>query len=166
MKTENDDGNSGHSSSCFSSLMSGQKLSSCASSTSSFDGWSSESSLPTCNHISNDSKAKLDSDPSRGVSFDNDAIKASDIESHSLNECYVGCKSHRTSVPNRNVKKCSPVNSPVSSNASGKSKPSSLRMPSPKIGFFDVVIFCSLFLFFSLLLSFQVESKSYFCLQP
>lgn len=137
-KTKNDVRNSGHSSSRFSSSLSAQKPSSCTSSTSSFDGWSSESSSSTVNQRSNGSKASLDGAPYRGFSFDNDIIQASDIESHPPNQSSVGSKSHRTRLPNQYIKKCSMVNGPVSPNVSGNSKPSSLRMPSPKIGFFDV----------------------------
>lgn len=148
-KTKNDVRNSGHSSSWFSSSLSAQKPSSCTSSTSSFDGWSSESSSSTVNQRSNGSKASLDGAPYQGFSFDNDIIQASDIESHPPNQSSVGSKSHRTRLPNQYIKKCSMVNGPVSPNVSGNSKPSSLRMPSPKIGFFDVVSFCSLSFSFS-----------------
>lgn len=107
-------------------LLSMSKSSSCTPPASSIDGCSLESSSTSVNQESNNTKASfyatMEDEP-----------------------CF-GYESQETSTPIQHVNKILAESRSVPSYVSRTIKPSSLRRPSPKIGFFDAVSIC-LFLF-------------------
>ncbi|KAK9282849.1 hypothetical protein L1049_011072 [Liquidambar formosana] len=109
---------------------------SCKSPASSMDGWSLASSSASSNisQRSNNLKTSLDT-TCRGVLFDSRATQAS---GHAHDQSSVERESKGTRLPNQCVKTASMGTSPVSAGLSRNFKPSGLRVPSPKIGFFDV----------------------------
>ncbi|KAF9588605.1 hypothetical protein IFM89_013692 [Coptis chinensis] len=119
-------------------LMSVPKLSSSISPASSIDGRSSESSSSTSvNQLSNSSMKSLDmSSPRRGCYIKRDAFQ-SDVQKHLNDQPSIQHK--RTGLPNPGFKKTTVGAGlrPSPTDVSRSSKPSGLRMPSPKIGFFD-----------------------------
>lgn len=116
-------------------LLSVSKSSSCTSPASSIDGCS-ESSSTSINLGSNSSKASLNT-TCRGVSFDSDAFQASNVESHQHDQPYAECESRETSSPNHCLQKILAGSTSIPSDVSRNIKPSGLRRPTPKIGFFD-----------------------------
>ncbi|OAY38789.1 hypothetical protein MANES_10G042100v8 [Manihot esculenta] len=117
-------------------LPSTPKLSSYISPASSIDGWSSESSSTSINQRSKSSAASLVNTPLREISFDFSSSKASDSERPRYGKT-LGHEIHETKLMDiqfNNVLMCTSTGSP---NVSRKPTPSGLRMPSPKIGFFD-----------------------------
>ncbi|KAF2318597.1 hypothetical protein GH714_009242 [Hevea brasiliensis] len=103
---------------------------------SSIDGWSSESSSTSIKQRSNSSAASPVSTPFREISFDIGSPKASDSERHRYGQT-LGHEIQETKLLNPQFNNVSMCKSTVSPNISRKPRPSSLRMPSPKIGFFD-----------------------------
>ncbi|KAJ7972444.1 chitinase-like protein PB1E7.04c isoform X2 [Quillaja saponaria] len=116
-------------------LKSVNKLFSNTSPASSISEWSSESSSTTCKQRSNSSITSLDSSSCRKVSLDSDASQASDYQNPGIDQCLEGHESQVTGFRSGGVKNAPAGNvlPPV------PTKPSGLRMPSPKIGFFDGV---------------------------
>uniref|UniRef100_A0A5B6YY67 Putative endochitinase A isoform X2 n=1 Tax=Davidia involucrata TaxID=16924 RepID=A0A5B6YY67_DAVIN len=114
------------------------KLSSSTSPASSISDWSSESSssASTVNRRSNNFRASLDSSSSCR-SMDSDTLSALDIQKHSNDQISDGGENQVAGLLSQNVKKAATQIGTLSSPA--PSKPSGLRMPSPKIGFFDGV---------------------------
>ncbi|KAA8539357.1 hypothetical protein F0562_026049 [Nyssa sinensis] len=106
-------------------LLSMSNHSSCTSPASSIDGWSSESSTSTStvNQRSISSEASLDTTSFKGAHFGSD--QASDLQSHPCDQ-----SSFCQESPSRGT-------DPVAAEPTRNFKPSGLRMPSPKIGFFD-----------------------------
>ncbi|XVF83305.1 hypothetical protein PTKIN_Ptkin16aG0476200 [Pterospermum kingtungense] len=98
--------------------------SSCKSLSNSIDCWSSESSS-SANHVSYKFTRSLNSAFNRGVPVNNNASRGSDTDNCSSDQPFVqsGHKETRCSLP---------------ATVSRETKPSGLRLPSPKIGFFDV----------------------------
>ncbi|KAF2318594.1 hypothetical protein GH714_009224 [Hevea brasiliensis] len=123
-------------SSDFICLPSTSNLSSYTSPASSIDGWSSESSSTSIKQRSNSSAASPVSTPFREISFDIGSPKASDSERHRYGQT-LGHEIQETKLLNPQFNNVSMCKSTVSPNISRKPRPSSLRMPSPKIGFFD-----------------------------
>ena len=105
----------------------------------SIDCWSSESSA-SVNHVSNKFTKNLDSAFNRGVPVNNDASQGSDTENCSSDQPFVRSGSKGTRLPCQDVDRFS-KRSPLPPTVSRETKPSGLRLPSPKIGFFDVVGF-------------------------
>ena len=100
-------------------MLSTPMSSSCTSPGSSLYGWSSESQSISVIQRSSNLRESLGT-PCRHVSSENTASQESALQSHLHNPSSTG------SLP---------------SSISKTSKPSGLRMPSPKIGFFDMVSF-------------------------
>ncbi|XP_042509709.1 putative GPI-anchored protein pfl2 isoform X2 [Macadamia integrifolia] len=131
-----DSGNSGPSA----HLLSMSKHYSSISPASSIDGWSSESSSSsTVNQRSNYSKTIKS--PRSGFSVDNDAPQALDPQTHPHNWASSGRGSDGTELRSECEMKLPMDNNALShlasTNVPRSIKPSGLRMPSPKIGFFD-----------------------------
>ncbi|XWS75103.1 hypothetical protein CRYUN_Cryun01aG0056200 [Craigia yunnanensis] len=103
----------------------------------SIDCWSSESSA-SVNHGSNKFTKSLDSAFNRGVPVNNDASQGSDTENCSCDQPFVRSGSKETRLPCQDVGRFSKGSSPLPPTVSRETKPSGLRLPSPKIGFFDV----------------------------
>ncbi|KAF9680310.1 hypothetical protein SADUNF_Sadunf06G0107900 [Salix dunnii] len=114
------------------------KLSSSISPASSISEWSSASLSPTSTHKkkSNSSRSSFDISSCKDDSMDSDASQVLDSQNHCHDENSVG---HGTQVrlPGECVKKVPTGRSSVLHPDSAK--PSGLRLPSPKIGFFDGV---------------------------
>ena len=114
------------------------KLSSSISPASSISEWSSASLSPTSTHNkkSNSSRSSFDISSCKDDSVDSDASQVLDSQNHFHDENSVG---HGTQVrlPGECVKKVPTGRSSVLHPDSAK--PSGLRLPSPKIGFFDGV---------------------------
>ncbi|KAF8402763.1 hypothetical protein HHK36_010853 [Tetracentron sinense] len=124
--------------------MSMSKLSSSISPASSIDGWSSESSssTSTVNQRSDNSKEHIDTtSPCRRVSLNSVASQAPDLQSHQHGQPCVGHESQGMRLLSQYAKKSSmgtgALSQPASTGVSRSCKPTGLRMPSPKIGFFD-----------------------------
>ncbi|KAF8397632.1 hypothetical protein HHK36_016552 [Tetracentron sinense] len=125
-------------------LMSMSKLSSSISSASSIDGWSSESSSSssTVKQKSNNLKPSLDtSSPCRGVSFNSDAPQVLDLQNHPHYQPGLEHENQGTELLSQHAKKTligtGGLSCPAPTDVSRSFKPSGLRMPSPKLGFFD-----------------------------
>ncbi|XP_010253519.1 PREDICTED: flocculation protein FLO11-like [Nelumbo nucifera] len=125
-------------------LMSVSKRSSSISPASSIDGWSTESSssTSTVNQRSNCSKASIDiGSPHRGLSLDANAPHALDQQKNVHDQPLPELENHESALPSQCAKKASLVTGipsrSISNDISRSAKPSGLRMPSPKIGFFD-----------------------------
>lgn len=120
-------------------LRSGTKLSSSISPASSVSEWSSESTSSTTTAIQRpkSTRTSLDSSSSIGVSVNGDAPQVLDSHNNSKDQHSVGDDSKAPGFLGEDVKGASMGTSALLCPAS--SKPSGLRMPSPKIGFFDGV---------------------------
>ncbi|KAH9671834.1 hypothetical protein KPL70_017503 [Citrus sinensis] len=120
-------------------LRSATKASSSRSPASSISEWSSEStsSTATAIHKPKSTRTSLDSSSSVGVSVNGDAPQVLDSHNNSKNQCSVGDDSKAPGFLGDHIKGASMGTSALLCPAS--SKPSGLRMPSPKIGFFDGV---------------------------
>ncbi|KAI9387737.1 hypothetical protein POPTR_010G217000v4 [Populus trichocarpa] len=118
-------------------LLSTPKSSSCTSPASSMDGWSSESSSIVLNPRSNGFAAILATTACTGISFGKDASQVTDSQRRRYEEPSLVHESQETSFmtaqPNKNSERTSLVRSNVSKSLTS----SSLRMPLPKIGYFD-----------------------------
>lgn len=102
---------------------------------SSIDGWSSELSS-TANQSSNCLEVSFHTNTSRGACLGNDATQALNFQSCPHDECFDDQESHQTRFPNLCLEVVRGIaNDPTKSTRNFK--PSGLRMPSPKIGFFD-----------------------------
>lgn len=134
-------------------LLSTPKSSSCTSPGSSIDGWSLGSSAASLNQRPNNSAANHVTTACRGIFFDNDASEASECQSHHYDQPCWGCESQETRFKNPQINKITVGTGPVPASVSRKFKPSGLRMPSPKIGFFDAVS-CNVFISFSIYILF------------
>ncbi|GLT70086.1 hypothetical protein SLA2020_421850 [Shorea laevis] len=111
--------------------------SSSTSPSSSIKEWSMGSST-SLNQISDDSKASLDGTLHRGVSLDTNASQGSNNGSHSCNRSSAESKGKEMKLTNQHVDRFSKGAGSQSPTVSGNLKPSGLRMPLPKIGFFDM----------------------------
>ncbi|KAK9290986.1 hypothetical protein L1049_009168 [Liquidambar formosana] len=120
-------------------LMSVTRLSSSISPASSISEWSSESSsTSTANQRFDNSKASpTTSSPHKGVSVDSDAPQTSDFQNPSNDQFPVEHEHQMTGLQSRCVNGTLTGTGMLPQPASAK--PSGLRMPSPKIGFFDGV---------------------------
>uniref|UniRef100_A0A6N2LQJ1 Uncharacterized protein n=1 Tax=Salix viminalis TaxID=40686 RepID=A0A6N2LQJ1_SALVM len=116
-------------------LLSTPKSSSCTSPTSSTDGCSSESSSIILNPRSGAIHATT---ACRGISFGKDASQISDSKRRQRNESYSVHESNETKFMKAQLDKTPERTSLNESIVSKGLQSSSLRMPSPKIGFFDV----------------------------
>ncbi|KAI5578617.1 hypothetical protein BDE02_08G039500 [Populus trichocarpa] len=115
-------------------LLSTPKSSSCTSPASSTDGCSSESSSIILNPRSGAIHATT---ACRGISFSKDAFQISDSKRRQCNESYLVHESHETKFMNAQLNKIPERTSLIASIVSKGLQSSSLRMPSPKIGYFD-----------------------------
>ncbi|KAL5569241.1 hypothetical protein UlMin_025816, partial [Ulmus minor] len=111
--------------------------SSCTSLGSSLDGWSSESSSTSVIQRSCNLRESLGT-TCRHVSFENSASQESAPRSHLHNLSSAGQGNRETMHLDHHGRKISLVTRSLPSSISKTSKPSGLRMPSPKIGFFDM----------------------------
>lgn len=120
-------------------LRSVTKASSRVSPASSISEWSSESTSSTATAIQRpkSTRTSLDSSSSMGVSVNGDAPQVLDSHNNSKSQCSVGDDSKAPGFLGEHIKGASMGTSALLCPAS--SKPSGLRMPSPKIGFFDGV---------------------------
>ncbi|KAJ6986945.1 hypothetical protein NC653_020242 [Populus alba x Populus x berolinensis] len=115
-------------------LLSTPKSSSCKSPASSTDGCSSESS----SMILNTRSAAIHATTAcRGISFSKDAFQISDSKRRQCNESYLIHENHETKFMNAQLNKIPERTSLIASIVSKGLQSSSLRMPSPKIGYFD-----------------------------
>ncbi|KAH9735454.1 hypothetical protein KPL71_017741 [Citrus sinensis] len=138
-KTESRSKSQSESSNLTAYLRSATKASSSRSPASSISEWSSEStsSTATAIHRPKSTRTSLDSSSSVGVSVNGDAPQVLDSHNNSKNQCSVGDDSKAPGFLGDHIKGASMGTSALLCPAS--SKPSGLRMPSPKIGFFDGV---------------------------
>ncbi|XP_043710310.1 uncharacterized protein LOC122659221 [Telopea speciosissima] len=122
-------------------LVSMSKHYSTLSSASSIDGWSSESSSSTSTVNQRSNNSKTSSSPRSGFSIDNDAPQALDLQTHPHGQASFRYGSNGTALLTKCDRKSSvgtgALSHLASTNVSRNIKPSGLRMPSPKIGFFD-----------------------------
>ncbi|CAL5334711.1 unnamed protein product [Camellia sinensis] len=109
--------------------------SSCESPASSIDGWSSESSS-TANQSSNCLEVSFHTSTSRGACLGNDATQALNFQSFPHDECFDDQESHQTRFPNLCLEVVRGTANDLAK-STRNFKPSGLRMPSPRIGFFD-----------------------------
>ncbi|XVF23713.1 hypothetical protein REPUB_Repub13aG0063500 [Reevesia pubescens] len=103
----------------------------------SIDCWSSES-LASVNHASKNFTKSLDTAFNRGVPVNNDASQGSDTENSSSDQPFIRSGSKEARFPCQDIDRFSKGSSPLPATVSRETKPSGLRLPSPKIGFFDV----------------------------
>ncbi|KAL4605329.1 hypothetical protein ACB092_09G020800 [Castanea dentata] len=124
-------------SSHLSHLMSVPKLTPNTSPASSISEWSSESSssCSTVKQISNNSRVSFDATSCKGISIDSDATHVLESQKHCIEQGSVGHETHMTGLLGQCVKRASLGSGALLHPASAK--PSGLRLPSPKIGFFD-----------------------------
>ncbi|CAL5389443.1 unnamed protein product [Camellia sinensis] len=102
---------------------------------SSIDGWSSESSS-TANQSSNCLEVSFHTSTSRGACLGNDATQALNFQSFPHDECFDDQESHQTRFPNLCLEVVRGTANDLAK-STRNFKPSGLRMPSPRIGFFD-----------------------------
>ncbi|KAJ6892350.1 hypothetical protein NC651_025525 [Populus alba x Populus x berolinensis] len=118
-------------------LLSTPKSPSCTSPASSMDGWSSESSSIVLNPRSNGFAAIHATTACTEISFGKDASQVTNSQRRRYEEPSLLHESQETSFmtaqPNKNLERTSLVRSNVSKSLTS----SSLRMPLPKIGYFD-----------------------------
>eukprot|EP00268_Persea_americana_P027149 TRINITY_DN26624_c0_g1_i1.p1 TRINITY_DN26624_c0_g1~~TRINITY_DN26624_c0_g1_i1.p1 ORF type:complete len:824 (-),score=205.54 TRINITY_DN26624_c0_g1_i1:411-2882(-) len=130
-------------------VMSTSKFSSSISPASSFDGMSSESSSSICSASQRPYSVKASLDVISLDSLESEAPQSPDSQNPAQDQQpHVGDKDLEKGLPNQGVKKANiePLSNPAAAaatkssfvgNAGSRFKPSGLRMPSPKIGFFD-----------------------------
>lgn len=123
-------------SSHLSHLMSVPKLTPNTSPASSISEWSSESSS-SCSTVK---RVSLDTTSCKGISIDSDATHVLESQKHCNEQGSVGLETHVTGLLGQCVKRASIGSGALLHPASAK--PSGLRLPSPKIGFFDGVSVC------------------------
>ncbi|KAL7220405.1 hypothetical protein ACSBR2_013313 [Camellia fascicularis] len=102
---------------------------------SSIDGWSSESSS-TANQSSNCLEVSFHTTTSRGACLGNDTTQALNFQSFPHDECFDDQESHQTRFPNLCLEVVRGTANDLAK-STRNFKPSGLRMPSPRIGFFD-----------------------------
>ncbi|CAL5338971.1 unnamed protein product [Camellia sinensis] len=102
---------------------------------SSIDGWSSESSS-TAHQSSNCLEVSFHTSTSRGACLGNDATQALNFQSFPHDECFDGQESHQSRFPNLCLEVVRGTANDLAK-STRNFKPSGLRMPSPRIGFFD-----------------------------
>ncbi|CAL5400021.1 unnamed protein product [Camellia sinensis] len=102
---------------------------------SSIDGWSSESSSTT-HQSSNCLEVSFHTSTSRGACLGNDGTQALNFQSFPHDECFDGQESHQTRFPNLCLEVVRGTANDLAK-STRNFKPSGLRMPSPRIGFFD-----------------------------
>ncbi|GMP50123.1 hypothetical protein CsSME_00016864 [Camellia sinensis var. sinensis] len=102
---------------------------------SSIDGWSSESSS-TANQSSNCLEVSFHASTSRGACLGNDATQALNFQSFPHDECFDDQESHQTRFPDPCLEVVRGTANDLAK-LTRNFKPSGLRMPSPRIGFFD-----------------------------
>ncbi|XVF55421.1 hypothetical protein PTKIN_Ptkin06aG0034700 [Pterospermum kingtungense] len=121
------------------SSKSSTKLSSSVSPASSIGEWSSESSSSNsaANRRSNVVRVSIDTGSRKRLTTDHDAHQVLDSQNHPSGQCSLGDGVEVTGSLNESVNRVSTGGSQLLHPAS--MKPSGLRMPSPKIGFFDGV---------------------------
>lgn len=119
-------------------LLSTPKSSSCTSPDSSLDGWSSESSSTSVNQRCNNPKAFMGY-TCKQVTPESKSPRHSALEKQMDNPSCTGHGSQETRPPNQRGKKIPLGTGSLSSSFQENNKPSGLRLPSPKIGFFDAV---------------------------
>ncbi|KAI8006485.1 putative aquaporin PIP2-5 [Camellia lanceoleosa] len=102
---------------------------------SSIDGWSSESSS-TAHQSSNCLEVSFHTSTSKGACLGNDATQALNFQSFPHDECFDGQESHQTRFPNLCLEVVRGTANDLAK-STRNFKPSGLRMPSPRIGFFD-----------------------------
>ncbi|KAI7992457.1 hypothetical protein LOK49_LG12G01283 [Camellia lanceoleosa] len=102
---------------------------------SSIDGWSSESSS-TANQSSNCLEVSFHTSTSRGACLGNDATQALNFQSFPHHECFNDQESHQTRFPDPCLEVVTGTANDLAK-STRNFKPSGLRMPSPRIGFFD-----------------------------
>ncbi|GFY85389.1 hypothetical protein Acr_04g0001270 [Actinidia rufa] len=110
--------------------------SSYASPDSSFDGWSSGSSSACANHRSNLLEPSFDANTSRGACLGKVATQALDLQSCSQYQLFDHQEIQQTMLLNQCTEEVAGTGN-ASAEAIRNVRPSGLRMPSPKIGFFD-----------------------------
>ncbi|KAK6228133.1 hypothetical protein SCA6_000473 [Theobroma cacao] len=115
-------------------------LNSFTSLSSSVGCWSAESST-SGNYVSSNSSTSVDIAFRRGVSA---ASQGSHTKNRSCDQPFVRNESKKTRLAYQDVNGVSKGSSPLPPAVSREIKPSGLRMPSPKIGFFDVENFSAL----------------------
>lgn len=133
-------------------VMSNSKFSSSISPASSLDGMSSESSSSICSASQRPNSAKASLDVISLDSLESEAPQSPDSQKHVHDQHHIGDEDSGKWLPNQGVEKASMEAGPLSNSttaAAPKSsfvgnaglcvRPSGLRMPSPKIGFFDAV---------------------------
>ncbi|XWS56473.1 hypothetical protein CRYUN_Cryun09bG0088400 [Craigia yunnanensis] len=103
----------------------------------SIDCWSFESSA-SVNHVSNNFTKSLDTAFNRGIPANIDASQGSDTENCSSDQPFVRSRSKETRSPCQDVDRFSKGSRPLPPTVSRETKPSGLRLPSPKTGIFDV----------------------------
>ena len=120
-------------------LKSSTEVSSNISPASSISEWSSESSSSTsaANQRSNIVRASLGTGSRKELTTNCDARQVLDSQNHPTGQCSLGDGAEVTGLLDDSVNKVSAGSSGLLHPAS--IKPSGLRMPSPKIGFFDGV---------------------------
>ncbi|GMP37986.1 hypothetical protein CsSME_00009422 [Camellia sinensis var. sinensis] len=102
---------------------------------SSIDGWSSESSS-TANQSSNCLEVSFHTSTSRGACLGNDATQALNFQSFPHDECFDDQESHQTRFPDPCLEVVRGTANDLAK-STRNFKPLGLRMPSPRIGFFD-----------------------------
>ncbi|XP_048421758.1 flocculation protein FLO11-like [Pyrus x bretschneideri] len=120
-----------------STLLCTPKSSPYTSPASSFDGWSSASSSTSVNQRWKKSEVGLNTFIGGQASFDSDISQESILESHSQDQPCIGHGNQAAMLLNPRDGNMSTGSSPIPSSVSKHIKPSCLRAPSPKIGFFD-----------------------------
>lgn len=116
------------------------KSCSCTSPDSSLDGWSSESSSTSVNQRSNNPKTFMGY-TCQQVTPESNSSGHSALEKQMDNLSCTGHGSQETRPPNQRGKRILLGTGSLSSSFQENNKPSGLRLPSPKIGFFDAVSF-------------------------
>ncbi|KAH7537360.1 uncharacterized protein LOC107413673 isoform X2 [Ziziphus jujuba] len=121
-------------------LLSMPKSSSFTSPDSSLDGWSSESSSASVNQRANNPKVVM-SHTFKPVSPESISSQHSASEKHVHNQPCIGPVGHENldiGLPNQQSKQIQLETGSLPTSSPKNIKPSGLRLPSPKIGFFDV----------------------------
>ncbi|KAL9422083.1 hypothetical protein AB3S75_034367 [Citrus x aurantiifolia] len=98
---------------------------------------SSSEFLASISQISENPSGNLDTTPCIETSFDGANTQALDSESHHYNECRIRHENPDTRSQTKHLNKKAKGSNSALKNVSRNTKPSGLRMPSPKIGFFD-----------------------------
>ncbi|TQE03805.1 hypothetical protein C1H46_010612, partial [Malus baccata] len=120
-----------------STLLCTPKSSPYTSPASSFDGWSSASSSASANQRWKKSEVGMNTFISGQASFESDISQESILESHSQDQPSIGHGNQAEMLLNPRDGNMSTGSTPIPSSVSKHIKPTCLRAPSPKIGFFD-----------------------------